>query len=380
MALSLLKWNEYHYFYVIFRLTKNKTLIHQHPMKSLKKLLLALFLACFSLGIQTQLQAQNFTFKVMASNGVITSLVSKKRLWAGSELNRTETILVPAGGYVGLMHKSGRTIEIKQAGNYKVTDLDAKIGVAGTLSNKYATFVAGEMTKADKIDINQNHRKYSSITGSVSRRISAYNKTASAYMTDDDMLLFNKKITLHLFPTYAGKADTIYLVRVLDPAGNKELDKFEIPANKQSEAFVDIDFSKYTTKYKIEEEANNLKIEVSFKGFEETQENRNAYSVSFFSGVANAKNDAKYKKNAKELAQIKTDSALDNIIKASIFEKNGFILDAINCYETTLKLAPEVGTYQVMYVDFLVKHKIRYAINEENPVKDSELLKEGAKK
>lgn len=337
-------------------------------MKSLKKLLLTLFLACFSLGMQ----AQNFTFKVMASNGVITSKISKKRLWAGSELNKTETIVVPTGGYVGLMHKSGRTVEIKQAGNYKVTDLDAKIGVAGTLSNKYATFVAGEMTKADKIDINQNHRKYSSITGSVSRRIVAYNKTASAYMTDDDMLLFDKKITLHLFPTYAGKADTIYVMRILDPAGNKELDKFEIPANKQSEAFVNIDFSKYNTKY----EENNLKVEVSFKGFEETQENRNAYSVSF----ADAKNDAKYKQTAKELAQIKTNSALDNIIKASIFEKNGFILDAINCYETALKLAPEVGTYQVMYVDFLVKHKIRYAINEENPVKDSELLKEGAKK
>ncbi len=340
-------------------------------MKALKKLLLALFLASFSLGMQGQLQAQNFTFKVMASNGVITSKISKKRLWAGSELNKTEIIVVPAGGYVGLMHKNGRTVEIKQAGNYKITDLDAKIGVAGTLSNKYATFVAGEMTKADKIDINQNHRKYSSITGSVSRRIVGYSKTASAYMTEDDMLLFDKKITLHLFPTYAGKADTVYLVRILDPAGNKELDKFEIPANKQSEAFINIDFSKYHPKY----EENNLKLEVSFKGFEETEDKRSNYSVSF-----TALNDAKYKQTAKELTQVKTNSALDNIIKASIFEKNGYILDAINCYETAIKLAPEVGTYQVMYVDFLVKHKIRYAINEENPVKDSELLKEGAKK
>ena len=102
--------------------------------------------------------------------------------------------------------------------------------------------------------------------------------------------------------------------------------------------------------------------------------------MSYFSGVANAKTDAKYKKTSKELAQVKSDSALDNVIKASIFEKNGFILDAINSYEIALKLAPEVGTYQVMYTNFLVKHKIRYALNEENPIKDSELLKEGAKK
>ena len=336
-------------------------------MKSLKKLFVFIFLACFSVGVQ----AQNFTFKVMASNGTITSLVSKKRLWAGSELNKTETIVVPAGGYVGLMHKSGRTIELKQAGSYKVAELDTKIGVTTTLSNKYATFVAGEMTKADKIDINQNHRKYSSITGSVSRKISAHSKTASAYMTEDDMLLFDKKIILHLFPTYEGKADTVYLVRILDPAGNKELDKFEIPTNKKGEAFLNIDFSKYHAKY-----ATNLKIEVSFKGFEEAEDKRNAYSVSF----ADAKTDLKYKQTAKDIAQIKTDSALDNIIKAGIFEKNKYILDAINCYETAIKLAPEVGTYQVMYVNFLVKHKIRYTINEENPIKDSELLKEGAKK
>lgn len=341
-------------------------------MKPLKKLLLSLFLACFSLGIQTQLQAQNFTFKVMASNGNITSLVAKKRLWAGSEINKTETIVVPNGGYVGLMHKNGRTVEIKQAGNYKVTDLDAKIGTSATLSNKYATFVAGEMTKADKIDINQNHRKYSSITGSVSRRIVTSIKTASAYMTENDMFIFDKKMTLHFYPTYAGKIDTVYLVRILDPAGNKELDKFEIPANNKKEAFLDIDFSKYHTKY----ETNNLKVEVSFKGFEEAQDKRSAYSVSF----ADRKTDKKYQKTAKEIAQITSNSALDNIIKASIFEKNGYILDAISCYETALKLAPEVGTYQVMYVDFLAKHKIRYAVNEENPIKDSELLKEGANK
>ncbi len=339
-------------------------------MKTLKNTILLILLACFSLG--TQLHAQNFTFKVMASNGVITSLVSKKRLWAGSELNKTETIVVPSGGYIGLMHKNGRTVELKQAGNYKITDLDAKIGVSATLSNKYATFVAGEMAKADKIDINQNHRKYSSITGSVSRRIVGYSKTASAYMTEEDMFVFDKKMTLHFFPTYEGKTDTVYLVRILDPAGNKELDKFEISANKKSEAFLSVDFSKYHTKY----EANNLKVEVSFKGFEEAEDKRNAYSVSF----ADPKTDLNHKKTAKELAQIKTNSALDNIIKASIFEKNGYILDAINSYETAIKLAPEVGTYQVMYADFLVKNKIRYAINEENPVKDSELLKDGAKK
>ncbi len=336
--------------------------------KTLKISFLALFLTCFSIGIQ----AQNFTFKVMASNGVITSQISKKRLWAGSELAKTETIVVPSGGYVGLMHKNGNTLELKQAGNYKIAELDKKMGVKTAISNKYATFVAGEMTKADKIDINQNHRKYSSITGSVSRRISAYAKTASAYLTENEMIVFDKKVILHLFPTYEGKKDTVYVVRILDLVGNKELDKFEIPAKKNGEAILNFTITDYQSKY----EPNTLKVEVSFKGFEETPDNRSSYVVR----LSNAKNDPQYQKVVKEIAQIKTNSALDNVLKASIFEKNGYVLDAIGCYETALQLAPEVGTYQVMYNDFLVKNKIRYAINEENPVKESELLKEGAKK
>ncbi|MDX1902951.1 MAG: hypothetical protein SFU27_02235 [Thermonemataceae bacterium] len=349
-----------------------------------------LFLAIIFLFIATVgANAQAYDFKVMATNGTVMLKNTKKRVWAGTTLSAADILEISSNSYVGLMHKGGKTMEIKQAGSYKISDLSAKVkGSNSSTSAKYVSYVAGEMSKADRQDINKNHRKYMAITGSVER--ATYN-TACAYFLHEnngkaaEVNLFNSAFTLRMYgnPVLGVAQNKTFAVRILD-FYNKVLWEGEAKGDDKGEAFLDIDFAKLN--YKGDDFV--FIVEVSVKDAKEQPSNRAKYNVTI------VKEGEKYDNVKKALAELNQDNeqtALSKIVEAGIYEQEGFILDAATCYEKAIAMEPDVQTYQVAYQDFIARNRMKMiatkgadgkkelrpiTINPE--VKDTEILKEGA--
>ena len=120
----------------------------------------------------------NYTFKVLGVSGIVKkhTQTGDVLLTTGSKLGPAETIILE-NGYCGLMHSSGKGLEVKKPGTYMVSDLSNSISTnpkQGKVSDRYASYVMGQLTKEEAEDINANHRKYMEVTGSVERATTNY--------------------------------------------------------------------------------------------------------------------------------------------------------------------------------------------------------------
>jgi hypothetical protein len=145
-------------------------------MKS--RVCIILFLSLTVLSSGRTFAQSSFVFKVLGVSGTVKKQTSEGlvALTIGSKLNSDESIVIESG-YCGLMHNSGKGMELKSPGSYSVNDLSQnfKAGARkGKVSEKYVNYVMGQLTKDEAEDINSNHRKYMEVTGSVERTSTNY--------------------------------------------------------------------------------------------------------------------------------------------------------------------------------------------------------------
>ena len=71
-------------------------------------------------------------------------------LKTGATLMSGDQIIAASGAYIGLMHKSGRTIEVRNSGVTRISDLESKLASSNSsVANKYAQFVMNKMNEDD---------------------------------------------------------------------------------------------------------------------------------------------------------------------------------------------------------------------------------------
>jgi len=94
-----------------------------------------LILTTLSLAIllASPLNAQDYVFKVLANKGGNTVKVADhstdwQPIRTGATLNSNDELRISQNSYIGLVHASGKTVELKNEGNYFVRDLAAKLG------------------------------------------------------------------------------------------------------------------------------------------------------------------------------------------------------------------------------------------------------------
>lgn len=341
-------------------------------------IVLALMLVAFAAN------AQSYVFKVLASKGDVKLKATQKKLWGGSTLKNTDEIVLGSDSYVGLIHSNGRTVELKQAGTYRVSELANRVSTTtATTTAKYISYVAEEISKADKQDINQNHRKYMAMTGSVERANPAANLilfTHDPTAKPQEIEVFGDKILLHLYKNPIAEFDAknkTYIVRVLDMK-NKTLMEKQAVANENGEAIVEIDFSGVVDK------GNTFVIEPSVK--ELKVKDRQLYTVTLI------REGEKYERVNKAIAELQDNTALSKIVEAGIYEQEGFLLDALTAYEKAIAMEPNVDAFKIAYEDFLVRNRMKlfkdkdefgkpalrpYTINPD--IKEEDLMKPEAK-
>jgi hypothetical protein len=287
--------------------------------------------------------AQDELFKVLASSGSnkVQSPGSAdwKPLFFGKKLMKGDKIMIADKGYVGLVYKNGKSIELKTAKQYEVSALASEVAKQNASANtKYTDFLAGEMSKTANNDMARNRYKYMSVTGSVVRGE-------------------------HEIPVFI---DSTKAANVL---GNQVLIKWEPEVNTKTyvvqltNLFGDVISTQETTESSIILNVDNKKEKMYIATISSKEDvgTKNDLRISY---PANDR-AVELNKQLNELkAQMPEETALNKIILASFYEDNKLYPEAMQTYEAAMKLEPGVEDYKIAYNQFLERAKIAKPVSK----------------
>jgi hypothetical protein len=296
-----------------------------------------LLLALLTILSMNFLYAQDELFKVLASSGSnkvqAQGASDWKPLFFGKKLMKGDKITIADKGYLGMVFKNGKSIELKKPGTYEVSKLAGEVAKQNASVNaKYTDFLAGEMGKTGNDDMARNRYKYMSVTGSVVRGE-------------------------HEIPVFI---DSTKAANVL---GNQVLIKWEPEVNTKTyvvqltNLFGDVISTQETTESSIVLNVDNKKekMYIATISSKEDAGTKNDLRISYPS------NDRALELN-KQLTELKAqmpeETALNKIILASFYEDNKLYPEAMQTYEAAVKLEPGVDDYKIAYNQFLERAKI----------------------
>jgi hypothetical protein len=276
--------------------------------------------------------AQDYTFKVMANKG--TNEVKSGDAWqsvkTGDRLKSGDELKISENSYVALVHTTGKPVEIRQSGNYKVNDLASKVGAGASVLNKYTDFILSSNSAEAK-------KNRLSATGAVHRGLSDIKVFLPENQYSD---IFNKNLIVN-WESVKGVGPYVVIVKNMF---DEELVKLETPEN-----FVVID----RTDPKL---ANDEALLIEVKSKADAKSKSEQHLVKKLS-VARQES---VKKMIDEMgSDMKEETALNKFILAGFYEENKLFIDAITAYEQAIKLAPDVPTYQEAYEEFLLRNKLK---------------------
>lgn len=298
------------------------------------KLTLAIF-AFLIIGLGS-LSAQEMAFRVLASKGINTADGSALRV--GSKITNDQSIQVGSSAYLGLAHISGKTLEIKQAGTYKISDLTARIksGKPSSLASKYMDFVNSELSQKQDKNAMARRYKHMSKTGAVTRSL---DYPIAVMLANKEEILGDKAAITWFVNEEKLPKDisidqiTAYQVTIMDYFGN--------------------------VVYQAETEDNTLVIDLKKEGLEgklftykiAAKGNDKVTTEEHSFVKMKDKKTKKFLNDYNELSQ--DNSALGKIIQAKYLEDKGLLVDALATYENVIAMESDVDAYKQLYKEFL---------------------------
>lgn len=293
-------------------------------MKSRKLTFLLSFVLLYSVT-----QAQDYAFKVMANKG--SNEIKSGNAWqpikTGASLKSGDELKLVDNAYIGLIHASGKPLELKQAGNYKVTDLVAQMSGGSSALNKYTDFILSSNSDEKKNKL--------SATGAVHR---AAESAAIKIMLPDNQYsgVYNNEVVAH-WSADEKKVNGPYIVTIQNMFGD-QLEKIET-----SETSIRIDISQP----KLAAE-NAILIEVSSKA------NQKIASRQHLVKKLSTSDREKVKKLYTDImGEVADPTALNYFILAGFYESQGLLIDAIVAYENAVKIE---SSYKEDYDYFLLRN------------------------
>jgi hypothetical protein len=295
-------------------------------MKATKFTLLFVFLTSLA-------YAQDYAFKVLANKGSneLKSGADWAPLKTGASLKSGDELRLGENAYLGLVTATGKPMELKQAGSYKVTDLAQKIGSSSGVLTKYTDFILSSNSPEAK-------KNRLSATGAVDR---GENYAIKLILPENQYSgIYNNVATVGWDGSKIAPPYVVTLRNMFDD----ELTKFETPENSFQIDFSDPKFTK----------ENAVLVEVKSKA-----DPKLVSKQHLIKKLAPAE-QAEVKKSLTEiLGDVSEPTALNKFILAGFYEQNNLLIDAIASYEEAIKLDPEVPTYKEAYDEFLLRHNMK---------------------
>lgn len=286
-----------------------------------------------------QVMAQEEMFKVLASKGTNVVIAAgareSKPLLIGKKLFKGDKITLSEGCYLGLAHKSGKTIELKKSGTFEVAKLASEVfSQNATLGKKYVDYVVNEMTAKDE-DMAKNRHKYMAVTGSVERGLESIKLIAPASTINNFVITANTTIRWNKLADVA-----MYEVKVFNLFD-------ELITNIQTpDTAITIDLATLN-----KTNANEVQI-LKVMSKANSQIESTPLALKYIGG----EKGIKIKKDIADLKkEMPEESALSKLVLASFYEENKLYLDAMEAYMNAMKIQPDVDDYKVLYGQFLVR-------------------------
>ena len=295
-------------------------------------ILVGIFMATVAVFGQT---GPDYAFKVLANKGA--NEVKTGGTWAavktGTSLKKEDEIKVTENSYLGLVHSSGKPMELKQAGTYKVTELAAKMSGGSSVLVKYTDFILS----SNSAEAKQKSRL--SATGAVHRGPT----TIKVYMPDNQYANIYNSVAIINWEVTKIKGPYVVFVRNMF---DEELLKAET-----AEGMLQIDLG--DPKFANE---SALLVTVKTKADQVPRTEDPKYLIKRLSPAEHAK----VKKALQDITgDVKEETALNKLILAGFYEENKLFIDAITAYEQAIKMEPEVPSYREAYEEFLIRNKVK---------------------
>ena len=273
---------------------------------------------------------QDYAFRVMASKGSneVKSGDSWQAVKPGSSLKSGDELKLAENSYVGLIHASGKPVEVRTPGTHKVADLAAKISPGQTVLNKYTDFILSSNAEGKKNKL--------SATGAVHRGDASDIKLVLPANQFADV--FNSYAIINWESPKSGGPYVVVIKNMFDD----ELAKFETPE----------------TSLQVNLAAPELVNETAI--LVEVRSKADAKSKSEPTLIKKL-NPAQSEKIKKELGELgndvtTTETALNKYILAGFYEEKKLYIDAITSFEQAIKIEP---SYKEYYDDFLLRNKLK---------------------
>ncbi len=281
--------------------------------------------------------AQDELFKVLASSGAnkvqTAGTTEWKPLFFGKKLMKGDKITIVDKGYLGMVFKNGKSIELKKAGTFNVSDLAAEVAKQNaSVNTKYTDFLAGQSSKVGDDDMARNRYKYMSVTGSVKRATNEIpvfvDSTSGANVLGSQALI-----------KWEAESNTkTYVVKLTNLFGEV------ISTQETTEPFIVLNL--------------DSKKEKMFIVIISSKEDPNIKSELNLSYPATDRALELNKQLTELKAQMPEETALNKVILASFYEDNKLYPEAMLTYEAAMKLEPGVEDYKIAYNQFLERAKI----------------------
>lgn len=289
---------------------------------------LALFAIVFI--VSGQAGAQDYAFKVLANKGKneLKTGDSWQQLKVGTTLKKEDELRISENAYLGLVHVTGKAIEVRKAGKYKVMDLAKEVKEPASVISKYADFI---------LSSNTGPQNTLAATGAVDRGGS----TIKVYLPRPELaIVYGNKVTINW---EEDKSLAPYVVVFKSMFGD-ELASIETPGN-----FLVVDLS---NKDFLNED--NIIVTV------ESKANRNKISDEYtLKRLSKADKERIRAEFSKIESATSEPTAINKMTIAAFFEQNNLLIDAIPYYQDAIRLAPDVADYSEFYNDFLLRYNIK---------------------
>jgi hypothetical protein len=298
-------------------------------MKSTKLTLVLTLLASSSLVF-----GQDYSFKVLANKGSneVKSGDDWQPLKTGASLKLTDEVKLADNSYIGLVHKTGKPMELKAAGKYKVSELDSKVGTGSSVLNKYTDFIlSSNSAEAKKNRLNATGAVHRATETASIKVMLPENQFASVY---NNIAIVNWDNT---------KVPGPYMVTVKD-IFEEQLDTLSTPENTFKFDLSNPKFAK--------DDAFLIEIASKVDGKQVSKQ----HMIKKLSPKEKANIAQQLQEN---MGELQDQTAMNKYLLAAFYEQNNLIIDAIASYEEAIKLAPDVTSFREAYDEFLLRQGIK---------------------
>ena len=289
-----------------------------------------LYLVAGLLAFSAQAFAQDYSFKVLANKGSnqVKSGEVTQPVKTGAKLKSTDEIIVADNAYIGLVHSTGKPIELRKSGNYKVEDLAKKIGGGTSVLSKYTDFILSSNSAEAK-------KNRLSATGAVHRGL----EDIKLMLPESKNGIYNDTVSINWETKSAGP-----FIVTLKNMFDEELFKKEVASSTLS---VNLKDGKLTKE-------SPILIEVRSKSDAKSKsEQRIVKKLS-------AKESGEIKLSLADIEkEFVEESSFKQLLMAGFYEQKGLLIDAISCYEKAIKLSPDVPSYKEDYDEFLLRNRLK---------------------